>query len=78
MAVLQLIVVFLVVILWALVLTFLPMLAISLIHCLRSVGFVGRGIVLMSLMNCIALMSRWLCRCARGHWHATQIALLAL
>ena len=43
MAVLQLIAVCLVVILWASSLVFLPMLVISSIKFLRSVGFIGRG-----------------------------------
>ena len=42
-AVLQLIVVCLTIILCASVFAFLPMLAISSIHCVCSVGFVGRG-----------------------------------
>ena len=66
------------VILWAVVLAFLPMLAISSIHWLRSVGFMGRGGMMLFLMSCRAFMSGWLYSCVRGCWHAVRIIFRVL
>lgn len=53
------------VILWALILAFLPMLPTSFIHCAYAVGLDGqRGDVNVFFIDCRVSMSGLFCRCA--------------
>ena len=66
MASLQLIDVCLEIILWTSILAILPMLARLSIHCVCSVGFVGRGGIMMFLIVCRVVMSGLLWRYVWG------------
>lgn len=66
------------VILWASIFASLPMLAMSSIHCVYSVGFVRRDGIIMLLIVCKAMMSGWLWKCVCEFWHAAHIALRML
>ena len=54
------------------------MVAISSIHWLRFVGFIGRGGMVVLRISCNAHMSGWLYKCASGCWHVARIALRML
>ena len=78
MAILQWSDVCLAMILCASALAFLPMLAMVSIDFLCSVGFVGRGGMLMFLIDSGGLMFGWLWRYVWGSWQAALIAFWTL
>ena len=75
MVVLPLVDVCLVMILWASILVFLPILARSSTQVCKSTGLVGEGGMLGVWINCSDIMSGSLWRWVRGYWHVALMAL---